>query len=163
MMELIHCGAHCTRRVGRAAVVGLILIAFGCSRSANEPPTPVATAQPASPLPVEESQPSSVPGLSGLLPTGLLINDSKAFRGYTLIAPITSTTTTLLDMEARVVRTWKSNYPPALGGHSSGKRQPVACVCARWSRTSISSLGRRSASAGVHLGRRVGLGFPVWR
>jgi hypothetical protein len=37
-------------------------------------------------------------------------NDDKAFPGYTLVAPLLSTKTDLIDMEGRVVRTWESNY-----------------------------------------------------
>src|SRR5438477_7847585 len=37
---------------------------------------------------------------------GLHINDPRALQGYTLLAPIMSTKTYLLDMQGRVVRTW---------------------------------------------------------
>lgn len=47
-------------------------------------------------------------------PGGLAVNDPKAFKGYTLIAPLTSNDTYLIDMEGKVVRTWKSDCPPAL-------------------------------------------------
>ena len=43
---------------------------------------------------------------------GLLQNDSRAFQGYTLIAPMFSRTTYLIDMEGKVVRTWDSLYTP---------------------------------------------------
>jgi hypothetical protein len=45
---------------------------------------------------------------------GLLLNDSRALQGYTLLAPMDSTNTYLLDMEGKVVHTWKSDYVPAL-------------------------------------------------
>ncbi len=45
---------------------------------------------------------------------GLLLNDPKAFQGFTLLAPMTSTDTYLLDMEGKVVHTWKSDCMPAL-------------------------------------------------
>src|SRR5436190_5310706 len=48
---------------------------------------------------------------------GLSVNDPKALQGYTLIAPMQSSNTYLIDMEGRVVHTWKSNYPPALGAY----------------------------------------------
>jgi len=44
---------------------------------------------------------------------GLSINDPRAFRGYTLLAPMTSTKTYLIDMQGRVVRTWESDTTPA--------------------------------------------------
>jgi hypothetical protein len=48
---------------------------------------------------------------------GLHLNDTKkACKGYTLLAPANSTTTWLLDMEGRVVKTWQSDCKP---GHSA--------------------------------------------
>ncbi len=43
---------------------------------------------------------------------GLLVNDEKACKGYTLLAPSFSTTTYLIDMEGRVVQSWKSDCTP---------------------------------------------------
>src|SRR5262245_53375586 len=45
---------------------------------------------------------------------GLLVNDSRAQQGYTLLAPIMSTKTYLLDMQGRVVRTWERESGSAL-------------------------------------------------
>jgi hypothetical protein len=39
---------------------------------------------------------------------GLQINDSRALQGYTVLAPMMSNKTYLLDMTGRVVRTWES-------------------------------------------------------
>ena len=44
--------------------------------------------------------------------TGLLLNDDEAFDGYTLFAPLRSTTTYLIDMEGQVVHSWESVYEP---------------------------------------------------
>jgi hypothetical protein len=41
-----------------------------------------------------------------------LRNDSKAFPGYTLVAPLFSTKTHLIDMQGRSVRTWESDHTP---------------------------------------------------
>ncbi len=41
---------------------------------------------------------------------GLSINNPRAFRGYTLLNPMNKTTTYLIDMEGRVVKTWKSEH-----------------------------------------------------
>ena len=41
---------------------------------------------------------------------GLLVNNPKACPGYTLVAPINSRKTFLLDLQGRVVRTWESRY-----------------------------------------------------
>ncbi len=48
----------------------------------------------------------------GLL--GLLVNDPRASQGYTLLAPANSTNTYLIDMQGRVVQTWKSDCLPGL-------------------------------------------------
>jgi hypothetical protein len=42
------------------------------------------------------------------------INESGSFGGYTLIAPMNSTSTYLIDTDGRVVHEWKSKYAPAL-------------------------------------------------
>ncbi len=47
---------------------------------------------------------------------GLSINDPRALPGYTLISPFESSNTYLLDMQGRVVRTWKTDSSPALSG-----------------------------------------------
>jgi len=46
-------------------------------------------------------------------PTGVIINKEGSFKGYTLFAPIDSTTTYLIDNEGRIINTWKSDYRPA--------------------------------------------------
>ncbi len=43
---------------------------------------------------------------------GLRVHDSKAFDGYTLICPLMSLRTVLLDMDGRIVKEWKSDLPP---------------------------------------------------
>jgi Arylsulfotransferase (ASST) len=48
---------------------------------------------------------------------GLAVNDPKALQGYTLLAPMQSNKTYLIDMEGRVVHTWKSDYTPALSAY----------------------------------------------
>jgi Arylsulfotransferase (ASST) len=42
------------------------------------------------------------------------INDAKAYKGYTLIAPMSSKKTYLLDMEGRICHTWETDCTPAL-------------------------------------------------
>jgi hypothetical protein len=48
---------------------------------------------------------------------GLLVNEASACKGYTLIASSNSTTTYLVDMEGRVVNTWKSDCMPGLSAY----------------------------------------------
>jgi hypothetical protein len=45
------------------------------------------------------------------------INDPKALKGYTLVAPMNSTKTYLIDMDGRVVKTWESDCTPALSAY----------------------------------------------
>ena len=49
--------------------------------------------------------------------SGLLLNDPRAFQGYTLIAPMTSKQTHLIDMQGRIVQSWESQYAPAHGAY----------------------------------------------
>ena len=51
------------------------------------------------------ANPIAEPSPSASTKVGLLLNDSRAFQGYTLIAPMFSKTTYLIDMEGKVVRT----------------------------------------------------------
>src|SRR6516162_8704319 len=48
---------------------------------------------------------------------GLQTNSPKAYQGYTLICPMGSKNTYLIDMEGKVVRTWKSETPTALSAY----------------------------------------------
>ncbi len=48
---------------------------------------------------------------------GLRKNDPGALPGYTLIAPLFSFRTVLVDMKGHVVHEWKSKFPPAADAH----------------------------------------------
>ena len=48
---------------------------------------------------------------------GLVKNLPSAFQGYTVVAPLRSTSTFLIDMEGEVVHEWKSQYTPTFGVH----------------------------------------------
>lgn len=43
---------------------------------------------------------------------GLSVNDPRAYQGYTLLAPLMSTKTYLIDMQGRVVQTWTAKCNP---------------------------------------------------
>jgi Spy/CpxP family protein refolding chaperone len=45
---------------------------------------------------------------------GLHVNDAKALQGFTLMSPLMSNRTYLLDMQGRVVRTWQSESSTAM-------------------------------------------------
>jgi hypothetical protein len=70
---------------------------------------------------------------------GLLQNDSKAFPGYTLLAPLLSSQTYLIDNKGRLIHTWRSDYRGAgvatlpsfsfrrpAGGSKSGTGTPIS-------------------------------------
>src|SRR5215470_7963497 len=44
---------------------------------------------------------------------GLLRNDPGAFQGYTLLSPLSSKTTFLIDMNGKVVHTWETDSTPS--------------------------------------------------
>jgi hypothetical protein len=44
---------------------------------------------------------------------GLIRNDPGAFQGYTLLSPLQSTATYLIDMNGRVVKTWEAGSTPS--------------------------------------------------
>jgi hypothetical protein len=46
-------------------------------------------------------------------PRGLRVKTDAAFPGYTLFAPLTGDTTYLIDIDGRVVQTWKSEFVPS--------------------------------------------------
>ena len=48
---------------------------------------------------------------------GLIRNDPGAFAGYTLLSPLQSKTTFLIDMEGRVVRSWDTDATPSSIGY----------------------------------------------
>ena len=63
------------------------------------------TESPASPDPREDG-----PATEGV---GLLRNEPVAFQGYTLLSPLLGKTTYLIDMQGRVVKSWKTEFTPA--------------------------------------------------
>ena len=48
---------------------------------------------------------------------GLTVNKPAAFHSYSLVAPMNSTSTYLIDMEGRIVNEWKSEFTPALSAY----------------------------------------------
>jgi hypothetical protein len=63
--------------------------------------------------PQDRGQPSEKPKTG----SGLLANSAKAFQGYTLISPLRSNKTHLIDMQGREVRTWESKYTAGPDAH----------------------------------------------
>ncbi len=60
----------------------------------------------------QEAKPKSAAAVSPVS-----INDPKAFQGYTLIPPLTSTKTMLVDMQGRVVKSWECGTTPGLSAY----------------------------------------------
>ena len=56
------------------------------------------------------AQPQQKAGPQAKVKLGLSINDPRAFRGYTVLNPMSKKTTYLIDMEGRVVKTWESQH-----------------------------------------------------
>ena len=56
-------------------------------------------------------------GASAQPTMGLLVNDARAFPGYTLISPLRSSVTYLVDNDARPVHRWQTSNTPGLMGY----------------------------------------------
>jgi Spy/CpxP family protein refolding chaperone len=89
-----------------ALVTLVVYLVKAGSAQSGSPTTPGNAGSARDPGPA----PNQVPAQAGLS-----VNDPRAFQGYTLIAPMTSTKTYLIDMEGKIVRSWESKYPPAHG------------------------------------------------
>jgi Spy/CpxP family protein refolding chaperone len=88
------------RRFGRAGAklaLALVLVAFATSAGATR-----GHAQP----PKDGKQPG------GSRPVGVTVNEPKALKGYTLVAPLNSTKAHLIDLDGRVVKTWDTGVTP---------------------------------------------------
>ena len=87
---------HLASRASLAIALAGAMLALGFKKSLAEDPG-------------KQVGPSGPPRVK----LGLAVNKPDAFKGYTLLAPMGSTKTYLIDMEGKVVRTWKSEAPPA--------------------------------------------------
>ena len=82
---------------------GLLCLLAIMRASAGLSPAAQAQERPSDPL----ASPGN--GVSAHLPS--------AYEGYSLVAPMNSTSTYLIDMDGRVVNEWKSGYTPALSAY----------------------------------------------
>jgi hypothetical protein len=89
-----------------AAVLLLAIGALGIGAPQNKP----APAKDKAAAPKKGAEKAKNPPVK----LGLQINSPKALQGYTLISPFVSPNTYLLDMQGRIVRTWKSDCSVAL-------------------------------------------------
>jgi hypothetical protein len=92
-------------RIGRISVLLLVIGALGTAALARD------DAQPAK---AKNDAPKKDAPKPDAVKLGLSINDPKALQGYTLMSPFDSTNTYLIDMQGRVVQTWKTDSSPAL-------------------------------------------------
>jgi hypothetical protein len=86
--RLVRTGA----RLGLAVALGAAVLAGGLTQ-----------AQPGG-QPPKKDGPQAKPGVS--------VNDARAYRGYTLVAPMNSTKAHLIDLDGRVVKTWETGVTP---------------------------------------------------
>jgi hypothetical protein len=99
--------------IGLAAVVA-VAIALSLALMAQwRAPSPDQSGAPEGGDQAAEA--SAEPSTQPAVKLGLSINAPEAFQGYTLVAPVKSKKTFLIDMQGRVVRTWESDSTPALG------------------------------------------------
>ena len=102
-----------TQLVIRQFGSAIILLAFSASMLiADDVKTPQGKDQP-KPVQKKEDEPKKEEPKPAVK-LGLSLNDPKALQGYTLLAPLDSSKTYLLDMEGNVVHTWESDCSPAL-------------------------------------------------
>ena len=106
------------------------------------------------------TNPKGEPSKPAPAKVGLLLNDSRAFQGYTLIAPMFSKTTYLIDMQGKVVRTWESDYTPGRECVPPRERAPAAPGCPATGPVRLRP-GCRRPGSGIRLGRPARLGLQV--
>jgi Arylsulfotransferase (ASST) len=106
-------GSGRERRTRLAAVITMAMAAALALAALGVPAAKVRAQPPqARPQPSKESRPAAndaqPPKEKAKL--GVQVNKPNAFSGYTLVFPLQSTKTYLIDMQGRVVRTWQSKY-----------------------------------------------------
>ncbi len=103
--------AHLATKLSVAATIAMVLAMLGVILprvSAGLSPAD----EPAPDQVKAKTTPKGEPSKPAPAKVGLLLNDPRAFPGYTLIAPMFSKTTYLIDMVGKVVRTWESDCTP---------------------------------------------------
>ncbi len=105
--------ARALTKVGAAATMAMLLAMLGAMLpdvSAGLSPEDELGQDIANDKASSKGEPSKAPPIK----VGLLLNDSRAFQGYTLIAPMFSKSTYLIDNLGMVVRTWESELTPGV-------------------------------------------------
>src|SRR5438105_4845425 len=100
---------HLALRLGVVAVFLLAIAILGGSAPAPDVAKPPQTKEQTPKKGEKQDEAKAAP-----VKLGLSLNDPKALQGYTLMSPFSSPNTYLLDMQGRVVHTWKTECSPAL-------------------------------------------------
>jgi hypothetical protein len=101
-------------RIVVVAVVALVVAAIGLLPSTNAQRPNQGRPDQSGPERGGPERGGPDRGRPAAVPDGLSINEPEAFQGYSLVAPMNSTSTYLVDMEGRIVNEWKSRYTPAM-------------------------------------------------
>ncbi len=91
----------------------IALLAFGVAASPAGAQSSSGDATPAKSK-VESPKDDAAPAKPAPPKLGLLLNEPKALQGYTLLSPMNSTKTYLIDMQGRIVNKWETNCNPAM-------------------------------------------------
>ncbi len=92
---------------------------------------------------------------------GLLLNDSRAFQGYTLIAPMFSKTTYLIDMDGKGCADLGERLHPGRERIPPREWAPAAPRCTATGTLRLRP-GRRRPGSGIRLGGPAPLGLQVY-
>jgi Spy/CpxP family protein refolding chaperone len=100
--------------IGGTLALLLAIGVLGASAPARGGAKPPKGKDQPKPTPNQGAAPKKEEPKAPTVKLGLSINEPRAFQGYTLLAPLESSKTYLLDMHGRVVQTWASDCAPAL-------------------------------------------------
>ena len=101
-------------RFGGMAAILLAMGLLGTSAPAQDDAKPPESKDQPKPAKSKDASPKKVEAKTAPAKLGLWVNDPRALQGYTLMSPFVSPNTYLLDMQGRVVNTWKTDSSPAL-------------------------------------------------
>lgn len=97
-----------------AHMLTLLLATSALALPVSLEPVPAAARQDP---PKPEAKPEAKPDAEPEPPRGLRVNDPGAFDGLTIIQPLRSKDVHLVDMDGKVVHTWKTAYSPGAWLH----------------------------------------------
>jgi Arylsulfotransferase (ASST) len=103
-------------RVAAAGAIAAVVLSLGVVAREAGAVSPPSDAQASRGAEQEKDQgkveptTKDAPPPQGKVELGLSINKPRAFRGYTVLNPMSTKKAYLIDMEGRVVRTWESAY-----------------------------------------------------